>query len=493
LGGNFLVVIAQTPFKTMYSKDTSQEAPIVDKLGIVILAAGQGTRLKLDVPKPLCPLRGRKLIDYVVDVSVVLGKRFAKSRIGAVVGHQRELVEEHLRTVHKSQSIDFAHQKMQLGTADAVRAYVDQCSWSKETDWTLIVCADTPCLDAELLFEAIDHTRSKRLQGCALSFKADTPKGYGRIVRGEKGFRIVEEKDASSEEKLITEVNSGVYFVQTSYLLEKLKSVDSKNKSGEFYLTDIFSIGSDVEALLLGDEKIFLGVNDLVQLAEANGILNRRKCMALMRSGVIIPTPETVHIDDEVEVGPESVIGSGSHLYGTTKLGRRVEIEPHCMIKSSQLDDGATLLAYSYLEQAHVGSRATVGPFARLRPGADLREKVKVGNFVEIKKAVLHAEAKVSHLSYVGDAEIGERSNIGCGFITCNYDGANKHFTKVGKDVFIGSDSQAVAPVEIGDGSFVACSSTITHSVEPGSFVISRGKQVTKPGMAKRFLKSKDS
>jgi bifunctional UDP-N-acetylglucosamine pyrophosphorylase/glucosamine-1-phosphate N-acetyltransferase len=239
------------------------------------------------------------------------------------------------------------------------------------------------------------------------------------------------------------------------------------------------------------DPLVFLGVNTLDQLEEVGRELRRRKNVQLMRQGVLMLDTATTYVDWQVEVGAETILHPGTHLLGATRVGSRVEIEPGAILRDSVVEDGAAILAYSHLDQAVVRAGAHVGPFARLRPDTDVGPNAKIGNFVETKKARLAAGVKVSHLSYVGDAEIGADSNIGCGFITCNYDGANKHQTKIGKNVFVGSDVQAVAPLEIGDGAFVAAGSTVTKDVPPGGFAIARSPQVTKEGMAKRFLKSK--
>lgn len=467
----------------------------MNSLGIVILAAGQGTRLRLDCPKPLVPLRGRCLIDYVIDAAAGCRSSFKQSRFGVVTGHRKEEVERALSELFKSKKLDydFAFQKEQKGTADAVRSYFRDCHWATQTDWTLVLCADTPLLTSQVLEQLRDYTLKYNLNGAAASFTTDVPYGYGRIVREKKGFRIVEQKDASKQEEAINEVNSGVYFLKTSYLVDKLSSVTADNKAKEFYLTDVFQVGESVEPVLLGCESTFLGVNDLIQLSESERVLNQRKCHELMLSGVRISNPNNVVIEDSVQVEAGSLIMDQSHLLGQTKVGAHVTIEPGCVIKSSKISDNVTLHAYSHIVDSVIGQGASIGPFARLRPGTDLGERVKIGNFVETKKSRLLNDAKVSHLSYIGDAEVGERSNIGCGFITCNYDGVKKHFTKIGADCFVGSDSQAVAPVEIGDRSFIACSSTVTQSVPADSFVISRGKQVVKPGLAKRFIRPKEA
>ncbi len=465
----------------------------MDKFGIVILAAGQGTRLKLELAKPLVPLRGKRLIDYALQASYQFMKKNGQGRIGVVVGHQREKVIAALGEKYIDLPLTYAVQEKQLGTADAVRAYFKDCTFADKCEWTLVMCADTPMISADVLDAFWQKISTGPFKGAAATFQTAKPKGYGRIVRASRGFKIVEEKDATIEERKIQEVNSGLYFIKTDFLITQLAKVGSENKSGEFYLTDVFAQNESVEAVLFEDEKLFLGVNNLVQLSEAGRYLNNAKCEQLMLSGVMMVAPEQIYIEDDVEVGAESILYGPSYFFGSTKIGKGCSVEAYTTIKNSKLADRVEILAGSHLEEAVVGERSTVGPMARLRPGTVLEKKVKIGNFVELKKAHLKDEAKVSHLSYVGDAEIGERSNLGCGFITCNYDGVNKHFTRIGQDCFVGSDTQIIAPVTIGDQCFIAAGSTITHSVESGAFAVARTRQETKPGLAKRFLKKKDS
>lgn len=462
--------------------------------GICILAAGLGSRLKLNCPKALAPVMGRTLIDYVLDTCLsFLKKENLKGDIGVVTGHMKELVEGHLRKNHASVDINFAFQEKQLGTADAVRSYFKGISKASSTEYTLIICADTPLIrdiDLSLLFH---HLKSTKKDAVAATFLEKNPTGYGRIVRDKqgRGFHIVEEKDASIHEKNILEVNSALYIIKTPFLIEQLAKVDNKNNSGEFYLTDLFKDHFDVSPVLFEEGQLFLGVNNLIQLEQAHHSLSQRKIRNLQVLGVRFLDSSSVLIDEAVTILPGTLIYPQVCLQGHSEIAADVIIESGCVIKNSRIEEGVSLLAYSYLEDVVIQKSASIGPFARLRPGTLVGEKAKVGNFVEIKKSTLGKGAKISHLSYVGDAEIGEESNLGCGFITCNYDGINKHKTKIGKNVFIGSDSQIVAPLEIGDDCFVAAASTVTQNMPSGSFAISRGKQVTKLDMAHKFLKKK--
>lgn len=457
-------------------------------VGIVVLAAGKGTRLSLPYAKPLAPLQRKCMIDFVMETMVEFAQEAdLKVHFGVVTGHDKEKVEAHVSA--RFPQAQFAFQKEQRGTADAVRSYVEQCDFAKKVDYTLITCADTPCLQSEDLQNLFQILINEEKEAVAASFIDEDPTGYGRIVRGKVGFRIVEEKAATYDEKLITEVNSGLYFVKTDYLIERIHNIQAQEKSGEFFLTDLFEEDAAVSAVTFAQKDSFLGVNTAEHLQEAEQILRQRKIKSLSAQGVRFIDPKTVYIDSEVSVGKGSVIYPNSFIQGKSSIGQFCVVEPGCFLIDTQVEDSCEIKANSHLEQTQVCQGASIGPFARLRPGTIIGEKAKIGNFVETKKAHIKKGAKVSHLSYVGDAEIGEEANLGCGFITCNYDGKNKHFTKIGKRTFVGSDSQMVAPVEVGDDCFIACGSTITHSIPDGGFAISRGKQVTKPNMAVRFLK----
>jgi bifunctional UDP-N-acetylglucosamine pyrophosphorylase/glucosamine-1-phosphate N-acetyltransferase len=319
----------------------------------------------------------------------------------------------------------------------------------------------------------------------------DNPYGYGRIIKEEQGFYIVEQKDASEQEQQIKEVNSGIYLWKTAYISEHLGGLESNNASGEFYLTDLCEIGRNIKPYCFNNEKLFLGVNTFVQLEEAEHLLLREKVTTFMEQGVRFQNSQSVILGSNVTINAGTIIGTNVQILGESVIGTGVVIEAGAIIKDCIIEDEVHIKAYSYLEQSVVKQGAAIGPFAHLRPGADIGEESKIGNFVEVKKAKLERGVKVSHLSYVGDAEIGESTNIGCGFITCNYDGANKHLTKIGKNCFIGSDSQMIAPVELGDECYVGSGSTINSSMPAGSFAIARARQVTKENMARKFIKKK--
>lgn len=465
---------------------------VMSSVGIAILAAGKGTRLKIDRSKALCPALGKSLVDYVINESQKFSELAAvKCHFTAVIGHKKEQVQKHIEEQFPGKC-SFAWQKEQKGTADALRAYFDECPDNWKHDFTFVCCADTPLLESETFHRMWNEMQSNtKLKACAGTFRTQTPTGYGRILRGKSGFRIVEEKDANQDERKINEVNSGFYLVKTDYLKEHLSKIGNNNKSGEFYLTDIFGQVEEVLALEYTDSSVFLGVNTLQQLEEVTQVLRQRKSNRLMNEGVMMLDAASTYIDWDVLIGAESVIYPGVNLFGKTNISNSVTIETGAVLKDSTIEAGSTIFAYSHLEKVTVRKGAQVGPFARLRPDSDVGEGAKIGNFVEVKKSKLSAGVKVSHLSYVGDAEIDKDTNIGCGFITCNYDGVNKHKTKIGKNVFVGSDVQVVAPIEIGDNSFVAAGSTITKNVPEGAFAIARSSQSTKEGLAIRFLKAK--
>lgn len=462
-------------------------------LGVVILAAGKGTRMKTTTPKALVPSLGRPLIDYVLDA--VLG--FAQSAklqfdIGVVIGHKKELLEEWYQNHSSKNVMKLAWQREQNGTADALKACFNDLPEFNNYEYTLVACADTPMLSVEnfsKLFSVLESDSS--CLGVAATFSEDTPFGYGRIVRSSNGFHIVEEKDATDEERRITEVNSGVYIVKTSHIQAVLGQISNKNKSGEFYLTDLFQDNYSVKPVLFPSGVNFLGVNTLEQLSHVEEVLMNAKIKELQLKGVTLLRPQTSYIEQTVEIEEGVTIYPGVTLLGKTKICSGSVIESGSFLKNALIENNVEILAHSYIEDAQIQSEATIGPMARIRPQTIIGKKAKVGNFVEIKKSYLKDGAKVSHLSYVGDAEIGEETNIGCGFITCNYDGANKHKTVIGRNSFIGSDCQVIAPIEIGDNAFVAAGSTITKSVPSGAFAVARGQLMIKEGAASRFIKTK--
>ena len=460
----------------------------MDNFGIVVLAAGKGTRLNLDLPKPLISLMGKTLIDFPLRAA----SRFLDhaGTLTVVVETADNRVEEFVSTHYPK--VKIARQAKPLGTADAVKAYFDSNPAFKDFKYTVILCADTPLIQENVLQSLLEPLESENnLLATAAVFKASDPTGLGRIVRGKQGFSIVEEKEASDEQRLIDEVNSGIYIVETTYLLSVLKKVNADNRGKEFYLTDIFQEDRPVKAVLFEDDKLFYGVNTLVELERAEGLLRRRKILRLQESGVHFIDSRHTYLEEDVVVLPGTRIHPHVFLKGQTSVGENCVLENGCVISDSQIAKETVVKAYSYLEGVVVGENCAIGPFARLREGTHVSSQCKIGNFVETKKAQLREKVSVSHLSYIGDAEIGDSTNIGCGFITCNYDGEKKHKTIIGKNNFIGSDTQMIAPVQTGDFCYIASGSTINKDLPRESFAIARSRQTTKQGMAKKFLKGK--
>ncbi|MCT4642625.1 MAG: bifunctional UDP-N-acetylglucosamine diphosphorylase/glucosamine-1-phosphate N-acetyltransferase GlmU [Bacteriovoracaceae bacterium] len=457
-----------------------------DKISIVILAAGKGTRLKMDIPKPLVKLEKHSLVDYVINASKNIGD------ICLVTGHQKQLVEQHIEDKFKDLNISFVHQQEQLGTGHAVQTYIEQFSDFKSYKYTIVACADTPLLEEIVFKELIEKMTRENLDAVATTFKTENPFGYGRIVRSEVGgLSIVEQKDTSDEQRLINEVNAGLYIFKTDYLAQMISSLDNDNNSGEFYLTDTFKEGANVKALMFEDKNYFLGINDLYQLSVATRKYMGRNIKNLSVDGVRFLDVSHTYCFSK-KIGQGTLIYPNAHIDSASIIGRDVIIEPGCFIENSTIEDGAHIKANSYITDSIVRKKAKIGPMVQLRPGSDIGEGAKLGNFVEIKKSIVRENASVSHLSYIGDADIGKDVNIGCGFITCNYDGANKHKTVIGEGSFIGSDCQMIAPINIGKKAYIGSGSTINKNVPDGAFAIARERQVTKEGMAKKFIKIKD-
>ena len=452
-----------------------------DQINIVILAAGKGTRLKVDTPKPLLKALGRPLVDHVSRELADFAQTVdLKASFNFVVGHEKAMVEKHIK--NSCDGLDPGH---------ALQSFFDQNPSAWNNKYTLVACADTPLLTSDIFTNLYSELKSKNLDGVAATFDLDNPHGLGRVERGDTGFSIVEEKDATDSQRKIKEVNSALYILNTNAIKSKLSQLDSNNKSGEFYLTDIFSKDANVSAMKFDQAEMFLGVNTMIELERVQKILLRRKLDLLALNGVQFFNSDTVYIEESVEIASGAIIHSNVTLTGRTIIHRGATIENGSVIKDSIIGDDVVIKANSYIEGAVVNPKCAVGPMARLREGTILHESCKIGNFVELKKSELQKGVKVSHLSYVGDTEIGTETNIGCGFISCNYDGAEKHKTKIGKNSFIGSDCQMIAPIEIGDEVFIGSGSTINQNVPDGAFAIARQKQVTKEGAAKRFIRVK--
>jgi bifunctional UDP-N-acetylglucosamine pyrophosphorylase/glucosamine-1-phosphate N-acetyltransferase len=448
----------------------------------LILAAGKGTRMKSDLPKVLHRACGLSLLAHALGAAQAAGAR----RHIVVVGHGGELVLQELNAL--GQAHEGVWQKEQKGTGHAA---LQAAGAIKDEEDILILNGDGPLLQADSLEQYLAQHRKTKAELTLGVMRLPEPFGYGRVVlKAGKLQRIVEEKEANTKERQISLVNGGLYLVKGKLLKSLLTKIQPSKKTGEFYLTDIVELAAKAKkkmGIFEFSREELAGVNDMEQLHAVEVVLRRRLFSRWMKNGVRMDAPETVIADCTVEVGEGARLGAGVVLTGHTKIGARAQIEAGSVIQNSLVQEDVKVKAYCYFDQAEIHRGATVGPFAHLRPESVLGPNTKVGNFVEIKKSRLGPGAKVSHLSYVGDATVGEDVNIGCGFIACNYDGINKHQTIIEDGAFVGSDVQAVAPVTIGKNSYVATGTTVTKNVPPGALAISRVKQENKEGYVERL------
>ena len=452
-------------------------------LAIAILAAGLGTRLKSGIAKVLHRAGGRALAEHVVRVALEL---VPAERVFVIVGHQAETVRQLLGPY----GVRFIHQREQLGTAHAL--LVGQKQLERAARHLLVLYGDVPLLTADTLRRLIEAHLDASAAATLLTVELDDPGQYGRILRDATGrlADIVEHKSSTPEQAAIREVNAGIYCFLSGALFAHLGKVSNQNKAGEYYLTDLPAMlrraGQDVLAVQLGEPQEVLGVNTRVELAELDALLRERKARDLMLSGVTIYRPETCVIDPDVEVGPDSVIGPCVALYGRCRLGANCVVRSYSSLSDTVLEEGAVVHECCWLEHSHVGPRASIGPFARLRPGSQIGTEAKVGNFVETKKTRLGRRSKAQHLAYLGDATIGENVNIGAGTITCNFDGEKKHPTRIEDGVFIGTNASLLAPLRVGKNAYVAAGSVVTEDVPEGSLAIARAPQTTKAGWTRK-------
>ncbi|WP_414500380.1 bifunctional UDP-N-acetylglucosamine diphosphorylase/glucosamine-1-phosphate N-acetyltransferase GlmU [Zymobacter sp. IVIA_12111.31 C1] len=443
-------------------------------LDVVILAAGQGSRMRSKLPKVLHQIGGKPMVAHVIDAADTL----PDSRIHVVVGHGSEQVEQALA----GRGVSFARQTEQKGTGHAVAQTLEQIGDGA----VLILYGDVPLIAPHTLAAMVENVSPATLS--LLTVMLDNPYGYGRIVRDaeQRVTGIVEEKDATDEQRSITECNTGILATTGAQLKRWLPALSSDNAQGEYYLTDIIAMaaseGVTIDTYQPAAAFEVQGVNDRVQLAALERCHQAVKVDAIMRAGATVADPARVDIRGELTVGQDVLIDINCVFEGQVTLGDGVAIGPGCIIRNATIGANTQVDAYSVIDDAQVDGANAIGPFARLRPGAELREGAKVGNFVEIKKAVLGKGAKVNHLSYIGDADVGERVNVGAGSITCNYDGVNKSRTVLGDDVFIGSNTALVAPVKVGDRSTTAAGSVITSDVADDTLAIGRARQVVKAG-----------
>ncbi|MGE8358559.1 bifunctional UDP-N-acetylglucosamine diphosphorylase/glucosamine-1-phosphate N-acetyltransferase GlmU [Pseudomonas sp.] len=438
-------------------------------LDIVILAAGQGTRMRSALPKVLHAVAGKSMLGHVIDTA----RQLKPQGIHVVIGHGAEQVRERLA----ADDLNFVIQAEQLGTGHAVAQALPQLS----ADTVLILYGDVPLIETATLERLLGQVSDQQLG--LLTVELADPTGYGRIVRNGDGVvqAIIEHKDASDAQRAIREGNTGILAVPGKRLADWLGRLSNSNAQGEYYLTDVIAMavadGLVVATERAADEMEVLGANDRIQLSQLERHYQYRAARRLMAEGVTLIDPARFDLRGDVTAGRDVLIDVNVILEGKVVIEDGVQIGPNCVIKDSVLRRGAIVKANSHLEGADLGEGADCGPFARLRPGAKLGAKAHVGNFVELKNAVLGEGAKAGHLSYLGDAEIGARTNIGAGTITCNYDGANKHRTVLGEDVFIGSNSSLVAPVTLGDGATTGAGSTVTQDVPAHTLAVGRAKQ----------------
>lgn len=453
----------------------------MSKIHAVVLAAGQGTRMKSKLYKVLHPVCGKPMVQHVVDT-------LASMRVEdviVVVGHGADAVRSTL-----GERVTYALQKEQLGTAHAVQQAVPFLQAKEGT--TFILYGDVPLLSEETLTALLRYHEEQQVAATVLTAVVPDPTGYGRIVRSETGevLRIVEHKDATPSERAIREINTGIYCFDNQKLLKALAQVKNDNAQGEYYVTDCIGIlrqaGEKVAAFEAVDPDETMGVNDRAQLAEAEAYMRRRIAVRHMKNGVTIVDPASTYIEADVVIGADTVIQPGTFLRAGTTIGADCVIGPQADLTNVQVADRVTI-SYSVMVDARVEADSTVGPFAYVRPGTEIGPHVKIGDFVELKNAKIGKGTKVPHLSYVGDAEIGEGVNIGCGTITVNYDGAVKHKTVVMDGSFIGCNTNLVAPVTVGQNAYVAAGSTITQDVPDEALAIARERQVNKPGYANKL------
>ena len=440
----------------------------------IILAAGEGKRMKSGLAKILHPIAGKPLLFYPLTAA----RKVKAQKIIIVVGYQGEKVKR----TFPDEDIFFVTQGKQLGTGHAAACARDFLTGFKGD--VLILCGDIPLIKDSTLETLLARHREEKNSATILTTTMKNPTGYGRIVRDHEGLvrKIIEEKDATPQGKEIAEINSGIYCFDAEFLFESLESLSRQNAQNEYYLTDTIAIardrGKSVGAVCVVDETEVMGINNRIELAQTSDVMRIRILENLMLEGVSIINPKDTYIDFGVTIGRDTVIYPNTFLMGGTKVGENCLIEPGCHLKDSTIGSQVTVRPASVIEDSIIRDHATIGPFAHIRPGSDVGEDVKIGNFVEVKKTTIGKGSKASHLTYLGDTTVGSGVNVGAGTITCNYDGVSKHQTIIEDGVFIGSNTELVAPVKIGRGALIGAGSTITRDVPPDNLAISRAKQV---------------
>ncbi len=454
-------------------------------LSIVILAAGQGTRMKSSRPKVLHLLAGKTLLQHVIDNS----RKLEPEQVIVVIGHHSEQVRSQLA----GQSIELVEQYPQLGTGHAVAQCLDVLNKGNDV---LVLYGDVPMIGAETLAALLRDAQGNSVN--ILSFEPENSTGYGRIVRQSDNnvTAIVEEKDATEVQRKIKESNSGIMRIEGSQVKHLIGKLDNQNAQSEYYLTDVIkhavAAGLKVAATIGDNAHEVLGVNSQTQLAEVEQYYRQLQANRLMQSGVKLYDPERIDIRGNLQVGTDVEIDINCLFIGDVRLGNNVHIAANCVIANSSIDDNSTILPMTCIDSARIGKQVSIGPFARIRPGTECADSVKIGNFVETKKSQIGFGSKVSHLSYIGDTEMGSGVNIGAGTITCNYDGANKFKTTIEDDVFVGSDTQLVAPVRLARGATIGAGSTITRDTPADQLTLTRSKQISIKGWSKPVKKQQD-
>jgi len=440
--------------------------------------------MKSDLVKVLHPLLGVSMLSYPVELS--LNDIKAEKTI-LVVGHQADKIKEKF----KDPRIHFVLQEEQLGTGHAVLQALPFLQSFNGT--VLILCGDVPLVKMETLRSFIDTFWRNESNLSALTAVVENPSGYGRIIRGPTGWleRIVEEKDGSEDEKLIREINTGIFSIKAPFLIDGLKEIGQENAQGEYYLTDLVEIGRKrgmrCSAHMVADPTEVMGINTRADLAVANEVLRQEKVMDLMLSGVTIIDPRTAYVDKTVEIGKDTIVHPNCMLQGKTKIGERCVIESNARIVDSVIGNEVLVRTNSVITESKIDDGASIGPFAHLRPLTEIKTKAKIGNFVEVKKSVIGRGTKANHLTYIGDSLVGEEANIGAGTIVCNYDGFEKHQTIIGDRVFVGSNVELVAPVKVGSRSSIGAGTTVTKDVPEGALAISRVRQKNIKGWSKKL------
>lgn len=444
-------------------------------LHVVVLAAGQGKRMNSALPKVLQPLADRPLLKHVVESAQAL----APEQIHVVYGHGGEQVQSALGYL----DVNWVYQAEQLGTGHAVAQAIGDVPDDAQV---LVLYGDVPLIRPATLTHLVASAGQNAL--ALLTVVLDDPAGYGRIVRNDDNrvVGIVEDKDTTPDQRHIREINTGLMCGQASHLRDWLSRVNNDNAQGEYYLTDCIALASAdgiaVVAGQAGTVEETQGINNKLDLSRAERMLQRRQAHALMAQGLLLRDPDRFDLRGTLRVGRDTAIDVNVVIEGDVVLGDNVTIGPHCVLRHCRIDDGTQVLSHSVIEHSDIGARCQIGPFARLRPDTQLADRAKIGNFVETKKITLGRGSKINHLSYVGDASVGDNVNIGAGVITCNYDGANKHVTTIGDDAFIGSDTQLVAPVSVGNGATIGAGSTVTKNAPADTLTLSRTRQFTIDG-----------